>query len=151
MSAIFDLAKSYLIHEYPTGSFVLEQGGKTGRLYVLMKGSAEVLRDHVRVGKCATPGIVFGEVSVLLQIPHTASVRALEPCEFAVIDDPSAFFKSSPEACLEVAELLARRLDSLTKYLIDVKRQYEGHDHLGMVDEVLEALIHRQAKAPGRV
>jgi hypothetical protein len=24
-----------------------------------------------------------------------------------------------------------------------VKRQYEGHDHLGMVDEVIEALMHR--------
>jgi len=41
-----------------------------------------------------------------------------------------------------VARLLARRLDFLSKYLIDVKRHYEGHDHLGMVDEVIEALMH---------
>jgi hypothetical protein len=45
-----------------------------------------------------------------------------------------------------VARLLARRLDSLNKYLVDVKAQYEGHDHLGMVDEVLEALMHRHPR-----
>jgi len=52
------------------------------------------------------------------------------------------FLGQSAAASLEVARLLARRLDSLSKYLIDVKRQYEGHDHLGMVDEVIEALMH---------
>jgi hypothetical protein len=45
-----------------------------------------------------------------------------------------------------VAELLAQRLNSVTGYLADLKRQYEDHDdHLGMVDEVLETLTHQQA------
>ena len=48
--------------------------------------------------------------------------------------------------CLHVCELLARRLDSLNNYLVDVKRQFEGHDHIGMVDEVLESLLHRQPR-----
>jgi hypothetical protein len=34
----------------------------------------------------------------------------------------------------------------LNKYLVDVKRQFEGHDHLSMVDEVLEVLAHRQRR-----
>jgi hypothetical protein len=34
----------------------------------------------------------------------------------------------------------------LNRYLVDVKAQYEGHDHLGMVDEVLETLMHRQPR-----
>ncbi len=42
--------------------------------------------------------------------------------------------------------MLARRLDSLNKYLVDVKHQFEGHDHIGMVDKVLEALLHRQPR-----
>jgi hypothetical protein len=42
--------------------------------------------------------------------------------------------------------LLARRLDALNKYLVDVKQQFEGHDHIGMVDEVLDTLLHRQPR-----
>jgi len=67
---------------------------------------------------------------------------------FVVIDKPREFLVSHPEAALYVAELLARRLDSLNKYLIDVKGQYEGHDHLGMVDDVLETLMHRPRSRP---
>ena len=40
---------------------------------------------------------------------------------------------------------LAERLDAATTYLVDLKRQFEGHsNHLGMVGEVLESLIHQQ-------
>jgi hypothetical protein len=38
---------------------------------------------------------------------------------------------------------VARRLDAVNKYLVDVKGQFEGHEHLGMIDNVLETLMHR--------
>ena len=59
---------------------------------------------------------------------------------------PSVLWLRPPLICFHVCVLLARRLDSLTRYLVDVKQQFEGHDHIGMVDEVLEALLHRQPK-----
>jgi hypothetical protein len=34
--------------------------------------------------------------------------------------------------------------------LADVKQQYEGHDHLGMVDDVLDTLMHHQPRRPSR-
>jgi hypothetical protein len=63
------------------------------------------------------------------------------------VESPREFLNSSPAMCLHLCETMARRLDSLNKYLVDVKQQFEGHDHLGMVDEVLEALLHRQPRA----
>jgi CRP/FNR family transcriptional regulator, cyclic AMP receptor protein len=98
----------------------------------------------VRIAAASLPGLVFGEMAVLLGVPHTASVRVVKPCTFYIVMQPREFLKSSPTLCLHVCELLARRLDSLNKYLVDVKQQFEGHDHIGMVDEVLEALLHRQ-------
>ncbi|MEY2616639.1 MAG: family transcriptional regulator, cyclic receptor protein, partial [Verrucomicrobiota bacterium] len=59
------------------------------------------------------------------------------------VQNPREFLELSPLVCLHVCELIARRLDALNKYLVDVKRQYEGHEHLGMVDNVLETLMHR--------
>jgi CRP-like cAMP-binding protein len=85
-------------------------------------------------------------MSALLGGNATATVRALSDAKVCVISEPRDFLMDHPEASLFVAELLAKRLDSLNRYLIDVQRQYEGHDHIGMVDEVLDSLMHRPHK-----
>ena len=126
----------------------MAQDSATGPLLVLVEGEVEILRDNVRVAKTAQAGAVFGEMSVLLGCAHTATVRALRPSRFAIIEEPRQFLTSSAAASFHVASLLAKRLDALNKYLVDVKRQYEGHDHLGMVDEVLETLMHRPRQRP---
>ena len=130
------------------GEVVIEQGAPATALLVLLEGGVEVMRDDVRVARAAEPGAVFGEMSVLLGGPCTATVRTISPSVFAVIADPAAFLRASPGASLHVAVLLARRLEALNRYLIDVKQQYEGHDHLGMVDDVLDTLMHRQPRTP---
>ena len=122
----------------------MEQGSRTGPMLVMLEGEVEVLRDDVRVAKASQSGVVFGEMSVLLNGPHTATVRALKASSFAIVENPREFLTNSAQASLHIAELLASRLDALNKYLIDVKRQYEGHDHIGMVDDVIETLMHRQ-------
>ena len=150
MSAILQLLAGHKVQDFAPGDVVMEQGSASGRLLVLLKGEVEVLRDDVRVAKASEPGTVFGEMSVLLDSAHTATVRTLKPSSFAVIENPRQFLESSADASLHVAKLLASRLDSLTKYLVDVKEQYGGHDHIGMVDEVLETLMHRQPRPPSR-
>jgi CRP-like cAMP-binding protein len=143
MSKFLDLVASHETRHFEAGETVIEQNAPVSGLLVLLSGVVEILRDGVRLAKAGERGAVFGEMSMLLGGPTTATVRALEPAEFAVIENPREFLLAHPDAALHVAELLARRLQALNIYLIDVKRQYEGHDHLGMVDEVLEALMHR--------
>jgi CRP-like cAMP-binding protein len=98
------------------------------------------------VSTASEPGVVFGDLSALLGVPHTATVRAVRPTRFHVVPDPRAFLEKSPPVCLYLCELLARRLDAVTQYLVDVKHQFEGHDHLSMVDEVLGTLMHRHPR-----
>ena len=45
-----------------------------------------------------------------------------------------------------VATTLARRLDTINGYLVDLRHQYGDRDNLGMVDTVLESLRHHQAR-----
>jgi CRP/FNR family cyclic AMP-dependent transcriptional regulator len=144
MATILELVADHPTRSFSPGDAIMEQDSPSGPLFVLVAGEVEILRDDVRVAKTSQPGAVFGEMSVLLGSAHTATVRALQPCRFAVIEDPRQFLNGSAEASFQVASLLAKRLDALNKYLVDVKQQYEGHDHLGMVDEVLETLMHRQ-------
>jgi len=147
MSAILESLQGHELRRFEAGQFVIRQGEQTNALYFLIEGAVEVLKDDVWVALAAQPGLVFGEMAVLLGGAHTASVRAVKPCSFYIVEQPREFLKSSPALCLHVSEMLARRLDALNKYLVNVKHQYEGHDHLGMVDEVLEALMHRQPTA----
>jgi CRP/FNR family transcriptional regulator, cyclic AMP receptor protein len=146
MSPLLDYLENHESREFAEGGIVIEQGERTGELLVLVSGRVEILRDDVRLAKASEPGVVFGEMSVLLGGSATATVRALAPSVFSVIKKPREFLMEHPEVSLYVAELLAKRLDALNKYLIDVKRQYEGHDHLGMVDDVLGSLMHRPKK-----
>ena len=143
MAGILELSSGHPRREFAAGAVVLEQGVVSPTILILLQGEVEVVRDGVRLAKSSEPGAVFGEISALLGGPYTASVRTLKPSAFAVIEDSNAFLSQSAEAALHVARLLARRINTLNKYLLDVKRQYEGHDHLGMVDEVLDSLMNR--------
>lgn len=128
------------------GDPVLEQWQVSAPMMVLIEGEVEILRDSIHVATVSEPGSVFGEMAALLGTACTATVRALKTSTFAVVENPEEFLRVTPVATLHVARMLAQRLDTLNRYLVDVKAQYEGHDHLGMVDEVLETLMHRQPR-----
>jgi CRP-like cAMP-binding protein len=138
-----ELIHSDDVRSFYAGEVIIEQGGRTNLLWFLVEGVVEVLKDDVRVATASQPGAVFGELSALLGGNHTATVRALEPCVFRVVENPRTFLESSPLVCLYICELVARRLDAVNQYLVDVKRQFAGNEHLGIVDEVLETLMHR--------
>jgi CRP/FNR family transcriptional regulator, cyclic AMP receptor protein len=64
---------------YQPGETVIVDGSKTGRLLVLKQGNVVIVKDDIEIARVAEPGAVFGELSVLLDQPHTADVRALAP------------------------------------------------------------------------
>jgi len=68
------------------------------------------------------------------------------PSRFHVVDNPKIYLQENPAVCLHLCELIARRLDAVNKYLVDVKHQFAGHDHLAMVDQVLDTLMNRQPR-----
>jgi len=145
MRAVLDLCRDLPVRTFAAQELILADGDKAGALYILIDGLVEVVKGDVQITSVSEPGAIFGEMSVLLGSQHTASVRALSASSFHVVEDPDRFLSSRPDIMLHVARLLARRLNFVTGYLVDVKRQFEDQqDHLGMVDEVLESLVHHQ-------
>jgi CRP-like cAMP-binding protein len=129
------------------GETLIEENSTTGTLYFLASGAVEVLKDEVRIAEVSEVDAAFGEMSVMLNSPHTATVRAVEATEVYVVDDPRAFMREYPDVTLHVAEILARRLDALNRYLVDVKRQFgDQDDHLAMLDEVLATLMNKHPR-----
>ena len=129
------------------GQVVIEEGGPLQGIFFLERGEVEVLKGGVMIAEVSEAGAVFGEMSWLLDIQPTATVRAIGPCKFRHVDDPAAFFSRNPGVALDVARMLARRLDSLNRYLVNIKEQFKDRaDHLGIVDEVLDALVHKHPR-----
>ena len=143
MQSLLEVCQSAPLVEFPASKVLLSEGTTSGHLFVLKDGQAEVLRGNTRVAVVDEPGALFGEMSVLLQRPHTATVRTLTPCSVYVFDDAASFLRSKPDIAFHVARLIAGRLNSATRYLADIKRQFEDRaDHLGMVSDVLDTLMH---------
>lgn len=129
----------------PAGTVLLKQGTRSGKLYILVEGTLEVKRDDTLVAAINEPGALFGEMSALLDIDHTANVIAATPVTVYRFADAARFLQSDPEVSLTVARTLAKRLNTVTTYLVDLKRQYASHsNHLGMVSEVLASLVYQQ-------
>lgn len=149
MKTMLELCAGLPRQTIAAGGCLIEEGVPDGALYVLAAGRVEILKDRHSINLVDSPGAVFGEVSLLLDQPPMATVRCLADCAFFVAADGSRFLQQYPEACWHVARVLARRLNGLTHYLIDLKAQFaDRQDHLGMVDEVLESLLHHQKRVP---
>jgi CRP/FNR family cyclic AMP-dependent transcriptional regulator len=145
-AAVLDALRDQPVRQCAAGETVIEQGSTTGSLFVLSEGAVQVVKDEIIVAKSSESGAIFGDLAVLLGVPHTAAVRTLRPSTFHVVADGRAFLQEHPALCYSLCETLARRLDSVNNYLVDVKKQFVGHDHLAMVDEMLDTLMHRQPK-----
>jgi CRP-like cAMP-binding protein len=146
MDFLLTALQAHPVRHYDTGDHVLNQGENTGQLYFLIAGAVEVVKDEVVVAKVKERGAIFGDLSALMGVPHTATVRAVSTATFHVVDEPAEFLQQNPSVTLHLCRMLARRLDSMNKYLVDVKQQFSGHDHLAILDGMLDTLIHRQPR-----
>ena len=134
------------------GSVVVHEGGRTGHLYVLIEGRLEVIKGDTVVASITDPGAVLGEMSVLLDQPHTATVRAAADSVIYEIGDAASFLHQQPGVALLIGRMLAQRLNAANTYLADLKRQYAGHgDHLAMIGDLLQSMINQSPTqvAPG--
>jgi CRP-like cAMP-binding protein len=135
---------SFPIATYQAGENVLTAASTTGRLLILKKGAVAVFKEGVRIARVTEPGAVFGELSVLLNQPHMADVRALEPSQFHVADAAS-LLRVDPIALVYVATVLARRLDDATQALVELRLQVQD----GQVRSALEQTIEKMEGALG--
>ena len=104
---------------YQPGEIILAEGSKTGRLWILKNGAVAVVRQGIEIAKVSEPGAVFGDISALLDTPHTADVRALEISVLHVAD--AATYLQDPALLVHVARVLAQRLNVANQSLIQLK------------------------------
>jgi len=72
--------------EVPPGRRVVREGDSGERFYVVLSGMFAVSQEEMGARRLLQPGDYFGEVALAMDIPRTASVRALTPGVVASCD-----------------------------------------------------------------
>jgi CRP/FNR family transcriptional regulator, cyclic AMP receptor protein len=124
---------------FQAGDTVFAAGSRTNLLLILRSGAATIVKDGVEIAKVTEPGAVFGELSALLDQPHTADVRASEPSQFHVANAATLLTKD-PIGLLYVATVLARRLDGANKALLELKSQLQSVQPSNVIDKTIEKI-----------
>src|SRR5580704_17559666 len=128
-SALDKILAALPIATYRAGDTVLVAGSKTGRLLILKSGSVAILKGSVEIAKVKEPGAVIGELSALLDQPHTADIKALEDSQFRVAD-----------AALHIARILAQRLVTIDNGFVELKKQIQAGQSPGVLGRTLEKI-----------
>ncbi len=147
MQSVLSLCQGLPEQAFQQGDILMTEGGSDKLIYVLIEGGVDIYKRDILVSSQFEPGAIYGELAVLLDVPHTATVKAATNSRAYVVEEANEFLRSHPDMSFQLASLLARKLNSITSYLADLKHQFEDRDdHLGMVDEVLESLLHEQVE-----
>lgn len=106
--------------ESEPGQFIVLQGQVGTGLYVILEGSARVVRGSDELARLG-PGDFFGELSVIDQMPRNASVQAVEltRCLALASWDLLDLLESDPKLSLNMIKGLAAR----------IREQGEQHRH----------------------
>lgn len=129
------LAEVGRVEYWQEDALVLEEGTTGPRMMVILDGQVEVLRrDDGGVQRAIArlgPGDVLGEMSLLLELPRTATVRALSDLKVFAMDR-AAFLEmvalSDPSVLklgLELSRVLAKRLTLLNDKVLELLRENE--------------------------
>jgi len=131
--------------QFPAGAVLIPEGGKLNTLFVLRSGELEVSREGIVVTTIRQPGTIFGEMSVLLDAPHSATVRAVTQAEVYVIPSAIEVLEQRPQLLLQIARLLARRVSNTTASLVALERSAAEAHHLVLPEESIAWLVPSNA------
>ncbi len=97
--------------DLPAGRVLMREGERGTEFFVLLDGSADVLRSGRKINKLGD-GDFFGEIALVSRSERTATVTTSEPSRVLVITEQAfrALLHHAPQIQIRVLEALADRL-----------------------------------------
>ena len=135
---------------------LFSEGDTSSEMYILLSGKVEILKEDKRIAIVEGEGSYLGELSTLLGIPRSATVKTMTACSFIVVDDTKVmdFFGSSPALGLKLARMLADRLVKMNVGHVKLEQKIsflgekltEANEKLNVRDRQIEQLVARIEK-----
>jgi CRP-like cAMP-binding protein len=113
-----ELLDSSNVKEYAEKQIIANEGDSEVGWYVLLKGRVGVFKHDKQIAEFDQHGVVFGELSSILNAPRTATLIALEPTKVihfkASLDNIIEHYpKMTRQIIVNLAERLAKTTDNL--------------------------------------
>ena len=101
--------------DLPEGKELTREGAPAREFFVLVEGTADVLKRNRRINKLKG-GDFFGEIALVHDSPRTATVKASSPVRALVVTERNfkRLLDESPEIQRKVLSALAERLAPAT-------------------------------------
>jgi hypothetical protein len=101
--------------EHPAGAFLFREGDLGTEMFILQEGQVEILKTVNDIDEqlaVLEKGDFFGEMSLLEDLPRTASARALTDCKVIRINGATfdQMLRTKPEIAVRIMRKLSRRL-----------------------------------------
>ena len=141
-SHLLDHCRDLPVRTFEAGDPIIEENHKDGHLFILRSGSVEIRKRDVEVNRLSSAGSIFGEVGLLLDQPHGASVVARMTTECYEIEDGETYLSSHPRMALLIAKVLARRLRNVTDELVEVREMIDADEETsGRFGGIMKTLV----------
>mgnify|MGYP006431667265 CR=1 FL=1 len=107
---------------FAAGETIIHQGAQADRVYTLLEGRAEALRDGMKVGDIE-PQEIFGALAVFTRQSRMASVAAVTDCSVLAVrkEDFSDLIEQQPHICLKLIEEMADKINQLNGQLLGLQ------------------------------
>ncbi|MCH7887420.1 MAG: cyclic nucleotide-binding domain-containing protein [Candidatus Marinimicrobia bacterium] len=110
--------------KFSKGTIIMKEGDKGGPFYILLEGKCEILKRDFPLTTISKKGIIFGEMSLILNIPRTATVIAYSDVEAYEVDiNFDDIFNHYPKTTKSIMRTLAKRVvnqnDVIYGYIVD--------------------------------
>lgn len=121
-AAIYRLVELAQVRGFSSGDLILQEGQKSTGCFIILSGQVEVIKSlnsaNPRILAKLGSGEIVGEMSMIDEEPHVASVRALQDTQCIMIErwDFKAQMQAYPEIALQLLPILAKRLRALLEH-----------------------------------
>ncbi len=100
---------------FKKGAIIANEGDNDYDLYVVMEGTVGIYKGNVLIKEFNKKGTIVGEMSVILKLPRTATIRAVTDITLLVLNaDLDQLMQNNPDIIKKIIKNLAERLRDIT-------------------------------------
>lgn len=98
------------------GETIIKEGEPSEGLFVLLQGKVAVYKKDLSIAEIKQRGTVFGELGMILGVPRTATIQALEPTFVLFVRlTLEELVQQHPQLTKKILKGLADRLSTTTE------------------------------------
>ncbi|MCX8037860.1 MAG: serine/threonine-protein kinase [Candidatus Sumerlaeia bacterium] len=125
---------------FPADHVLFFEGDTSKEVYLLVSGEVEALKAGIRIAVLNKPGTFFGEMSSLLGLPRSTTIRTRTDVQVIRIDHETfaSFLKTFPNLNYQLAVMLAERLQKTTEDYYELRNRFRSlARHFSIVNSLL--------------